>query len=91
MKNKQFILISGRLPAYDIVTQLKIMKDGHDTTFEISKQQVWKTEAGVSPPCIPLGLEFCVSLWCYNWINVKNSWHFGGLFCTEYSNFSPPE
>ena len=29
-------------------------------------------------------------LQCHDWINVKNSWHFGGLFCIEYSHFYPP-
>ena len=39
-KEKQFILISGHtlnLAAHDIVKQSKIMRDGLDTTFEISK------------------------------------------------------
>ena len=29
-------------------------------------------------------------LQCHNLINVKNSWHFRGSFCIEYSYFYPP-
>ena len=32
-----------------------------------------------------------VVAYSYNWINVSNLRHFGGLFCMVYSHVYPPE